>query len=72
MLKRNQLALVLATLSLMSVQAHAALSTEAAAAFTALEASGEDYIAAAWSVAIVIVVGFVGIKLFKKAVGKAT
>lgn len=59
-------------LSLTATQAQAALSTEAAAAFTALEGAGADYIAAAWGVAVVIVIGFVGIKLFKKAVGKAT
>ena len=59
-------------LATVGIQAQAALSTDAAAAFTALETAGADYVAAAWGVAVVIVVGFVGIKLFKKAVGRAT
>lgn len=65
-------ALLGALLMGIGIQAQAALSTEAQAAFTALETAGTDYVGAAWSVAIVIVVGFTGIKLFKKAVGRAT
>lgn len=51
--------------------ANAALSTEAQAAADAVSAAATDWIGVAWSIAIVVTVGFAGIKLFKKAIGKA-
>lgn len=73
-MNRNQKvsALLVTLLSIVTTQANAALDTNAAAAFTSLTTAGTDYVAAAWGVAVVVVVGFAGIKLFKKSVSRAT
>lgn len=52
--------------------AHAALSPEAQAAVDSVSTTATDFLGSAWSIAIIVVVGFAGIKLFKKAVSKAT
>lgn len=58
--------------SLMVGSANAALSAEAQAAADAMSAAATDYIAMAWTIVPIVVVGFVGIKLFRKAANKAT
>ncbi|MEZ9292858.1 major coat protein [Vibrio cyclitrophicus] len=63
---------VVAGSSLMVGSANAALSAEAEAAATAMTTAATDYIAMAWTIVPIVVVGFVGIKLFKKAASKAT
>jgi hypothetical protein len=61
---------VVAAATMVSVQAHAALPTEATTAFTQLKADAESLITAAWPVVAAITVGFVLISLFKRAAGK--
>jgi len=51
-------------------QAHAALPTEATAAFTSLSTAVSDVVAAAWPIVGAVIVGFVTIKLVKRAAGK--
>ena len=63
---------VVASSSLMVGSANAALSAEAQAAADAMSAAATEYIAMAWTIVPIVVVGFVGIKLFKKAANKAT
>ncbi|MEZ9693503.1 major coat protein [Vibrio lentus] len=58
--------------SLMVGSANAALSAEAQAAADSMSAAATDYIAMAWTIVPIVVVGFVGIKLFRKAANKAT
>jgi len=52
-----------------SVAAHAALPTEANAAFTAVSGNVTDIFAAVWPIVATVVGGFVLIKLFKKGTG---
>lgn len=62
--------LVVAVLFLVSsVAAHAALPTEATAAFTAVSGNVTDIFAAVWPIVATVVGGFVLIKLFKKGTG---
>jgi len=63
---------VVAGAPLMASSAHAELSAEAQAAATAMTTAATDYIGMAWTIVPIVVVGFVGIKLFKKAANKAT
>lgn len=58
------------TALVLGTAAHAALPTEATAAFTALKTDGESLITAAWPVVAAITVGFILISLFKRAAGK--
>ena len=51
--------------------AHAALPTEATAAFTLLGTNLTDILAAIWPIVAASVGGFTLIKLFKKGAGKA-
>lgn len=51
--------------------AHAALPTEATAAFTSLGANVTDILGAIWPIVAASVGGFTLIKLFKKGAGKA-
>lgn len=67
---RRAAAVALAAGSMIAVQAHAALPTEATTAFTSLKADAESLITAAWPVVAAITVGFVLISLFKRAAGK--
>lgn len=57
---------------LASGSANAALSTEAQAAVTAVTTAAADWIGAGWSIAIAVVVGLTGIKLFKKVLSRAS
>lgn len=56
-------------LALGTVAAHAALPTEATAAFTAVSGNVTDIFAAVWPIVATVVGGFVLIKLFKKGTG---
>ena len=58
--------------SMVSGSANAALTPEAEAAFTSLKEAAADNIGMAWSIAPIVVVGFIGIKLFQRAANKAT
>ncbi len=55
-----------------ATSAHAALPTDAQTAVDSVTTFANDILTAAWAIAAVITVGFVGIKLFKKGVNKAT
>jgi len=50
--------------------AHAALPTEATAAFTTLSGNVTDILAAVWPIVAAVVGGFTLIKLFKKGAAK--
>jgi hypothetical protein len=52
--------------------AHAALSTEQAAVVTAVETLITDLEAAGWGILLAVVTAFLGFKLFKKFLGRAT
>ena len=54
-----------------SVAAHAALPTEAAAAFTQISGNVTDMLAVIWPIVGLSVGGFALIKLFKKGASKA-
>lgn len=58
-------------LALGAVAAHAALPTEAAAAFTTLSGNVTDILTEIWKIVPVAVGGFVLVKLFKKGANKA-
>lgn len=58
--------------TVMASSANAALSAEAQAAADAMKTAATDYISMAWGIVPIVVVGFVGIKLFKKSANKAT
>ena len=64
-------AIVLAA-ALGSTTANAALPAEAEAAMTAISTLVTDFIAAAWPIVVLLVVGKVGIKLFKSFSAKAS
>ena len=64
MLKIKYLAAIV--LAAVSIGAHAALPTEATAAFTAVSGNVTDIFAAIWPIIATVVAGFVLIKLFKK------
>ncbi len=64
--------LVGAALLVGATSAHAELPVDAGAAVDAVSAFASDILAAAWGIAATITVGFVGIKLFKKGVNKAS
>lgn len=55
-----------------STTANAALPAEAEAAMTAIGALVTDFVAAAWPIVVLLVVGTIGIKLFKKFSNKAS
>jgi len=54
-----------------SVAAHAALPTEATAAFTALTTNVSDITSAVWPILASVVGAFALMKLFKKGAGRA-
>jgi len=54
-----------------SISAHAALPTEAAAAFTQISGNVTDMLAVIWPIVGLSVGGFALIKLFKKGASKA-
>lgn len=69
----KQNAIVLFVISMVaSLSAHAALPTEAAAAFTAISGNVTDILAVVWPIVTLMTGGFVLIKLFKKGANKAT
>lgn len=70
--KRHAAKIAVVGSSLVAGTANAALSAEAKAASDAMIAAANDYIGMAWTIVPIVVVGFVGIKLFKKAANKAT
>jgi len=55
----------------MVASAHAALPTEATAAFTAISGNVTDVLAAMWPIIALATGGFVLVKLFKKGANKA-
>jgi hypothetical protein len=61
---------VVGGLTLVATQAHAALPTEATAAFTSLSGNVTDIFAAVWPIVAAVVGGFVLIGLFKKGASK--
>ncbi|MFW7524320.1 major coat protein [Vibrio ostreicida] len=71
-LKNRAPVVALGVVSLISGVAHAALGVEAQAAADALTGAATDYIAMAWGIVPIVVVGFIGIKLFRKSANKAT
>lgn len=65
---------LLAVVCLMSgliTSAHAALPTEATAAFSAISGNVTDVLAAMWPIVALATGGFVLVKLFKKGANKA-
>lgn len=60
-----------ALMAIGTVAAHAALPTEATAAFTSLSGSVTDVLAEVWKIVPVVVGGFMLVKLFKKGASKA-
>ena len=55
-----------------SATASAALPAEATAAFEAVNTFATDVLAAMWPIVTLVTVGFIGVKLFKKAANKAS
>ena len=69
---RNPLALMVGFLLMMlSAFAHAALPTEATAAFTTISTGVTDVLAATWPILAAVVGGFALMKLFKKGASRA-
>lgn len=68
---QKQLAAVGGLLGGSIASAHAALPTEAAAAFTALSGNVTDILAVVWPIVALSVGGFALIKLFKKGASRA-
>jgi len=69
---RNNRVVAASGLLVMSGMAQASEPTGADAAWTQLETTAEDMLSNAWPIVIVITLGFIGIKLFKKGANKAT
>lgn len=63
---------ILSLFAMLIGSAHAALPTEATAAFTALNTNATDILAAVWPIVAVVTGGFALIKLFKKGASKAS
>ena len=61
---------LVAVLAMFGIQAHAALPAEVGTAFTSLQTDADALLALAWPVITAIVVGFILIKLFKRAANK--
>ncbi len=55
-----------------ATSAHAVLPADAQGAVDSVTAFATDILSAAWAIVATITVGFVGMKLFKKGVNKAT
>lgn len=68
---KSILAILIAALTTLSIDAFAALPTAATTAFTALQSDAEDLIDATWPVAIAVTVGFIILGLFKRAARSA-
>jgi hypothetical protein len=64
-------ALLFMALMFFGLAAHAALPTEATAAFTALQTNVTDIIAAVWPILASVTGGFALFKLFKRGANKA-
>lgn len=60
------------SLTLLAGSAHAALPTEATAAFTTLTGNVTDIFAAIWPIVAAVTGGFVLVSLFKKGAGKVS
>ena len=70
---QNAKTLSVAAVALLAAgSANAALPADAQAAIDAVGTLATDVISAIWPIAVTILVGFVGIKLTKKGVNKAT
>lgn len=63
---------LLASCGLGSSAAFAAVPTEASAAVTELITDATAYIGSLWPLLVVVVVGFIFMKLFKKGINKST
>lgn len=68
----GKLLAVMTTVLLASGTANAALDANSQAAVDSISTYANVILAAVWPIATVITVGFVGIKLFRKGVNKAT
>lgn len=60
------------SLALMSAGANATLSDAEQAAADAITGKANDLIAMAWGIVPIVVVGFIGIRLFKKSANAST
>lgn len=70
-MQRNQKAVLVAVLSFIAASgAHAALPTEAAAAFSAAQTNVTDILAVLWPIVASLTGGFLLIKLFKRGTNK--
>ena len=63
---------VATSLSFMSLGANAALTAEEQAAADAMTAKVNDLLGMVWTIVPIVVVGFIGVKLFKKSANAAT
>lgn len=70
-MKKYFLAAFAFLLACFSAVSHAALPTEATAAFTALSTNATDVIAAIWPILALVTGGFALMKLFKKGASRA-
>mgnify|MGYP001059557385 FL=1 len=70
-MEKTKYALYVAPL-MVAGQVMAELSTEEQAVVTAVTTKGTDWVAAAFGIAAVVVVGFAGISLARKAINRAT
>jgi hypothetical protein len=68
---KNLMLVSLAAVSGLSISAHAALPTEATAAFTALSDSVGDVTDAVWPILAAVTAAFALMKLFKKGASRA-
>lgn len=70
MKNQSRNAVVLTVLLLTNALAHAALPSEATAAFTSISGAVTDILAAIWPIVAAVTGGFVLISLFKKGASK--
>lgn len=70
--QKSKVALIGLAALMGSTTASAALPAEAEAAMTAIGTLITDFIAAGWPIVVSLVVGVIGIKLFKKFSGKVS
>lgn len=71
---KNQATSILAGLGALVATgtANAALPAEAQAAMDGMVTLVGDYVTSSWAIVVPVTIGFIGIKLFKKASNKAT
>lgn len=69
---KHKVAAAVAAPVLLVGQAYAAVPTEVTTAFTSISDTATGILALVWPIATTLVVGFVGLKLFKKGANKAS